>query len=1820
MALLPSYQHNSLPQLSGYTPTKPLYSSPKIIVYQAIQESQGRTVVIKLLRDEYLTLRQQQLLRNEYKITKNLLIPGIVHAASLELRENSYALVMEDYNSIALRDYVKQFSLSLVDTLKIAIQLSEILHNLYQCRIIHKNINPGNIIIHPQSKQVRLIDFGMASLLSYELQALNKPNSLEGTLSYLAPEQTGRMNRGIDYRTDFYSLGVTLYELATGRLPFLSMVPLELVHCHLAQIPKPLHHINESIPPIVSQIVHKLMAKNAEDRYQSSLGLKYDLENCLHQVQTTQKIEPFEIGQEDISNRFLISEKLYGRELEVQCLLNTFDRVTQGNSEIMLVSGCSGIGKTTVINEVHKPITRQKGYFIQGKFDQFHKDRPFSAFVQAFRGLIEQLIGESEAELTHWRTKILSALGDSGQVITDVIPELECIVGPQPPTIKLSGGAEQNRFNLLFGKFVRLFTKKEHPLVIFLDDLQWADSASLSLIQLLMDESEAGYLLLLGAYRDNEVYPAHPLIRLLDTLREDGKVIHTMMLSLLTKGDITDLITDTMMCPSAVSVSLSELIHRKTKGNPFFTIQFIKGLHRDNNIYFNSDMRCWQCDLSAVQQLSLTDNVVQFMVSRLQKLPQDTQTVLKLSACIGNNFDLETLAIICEEALESVNQKLWISLQEGFILSDSSSHAFYLEGNDTSDGEYGAIRYRFLHDRIQQAAYTLIPDNQKQSTHLQIGRLLLQGFSQRQKEEQLFSIVNQFNLGRNFISSPQETLAVAKLNLQAGQKAKASSAYEVAAQYYSMGIDCLSEKVWQTDYSLMFQLHYAGAEATYLCGNFEQAETLYALAIDHSQTALDKAMIYRVQMTQYQLQGRNKEAIAIQRQSLELLGWPVPKNDIDLDAALKCEIEAVVHFLNHNSIQSIIDLPIMQNENVAEMLRILQVLFYAAWLDGQSKLAYLALAKMTTISLQHGNSDMSPFGYVGFGLIANTLLGNAAMAYHFGATAVALCDQFDNADICGMTNFLFAADVHSWSRPLKEADVYYEEALRQGMQAGNWLTVSFTMMLSSSDRLTYGQNLEELYQTAQAHSDFLYRIKSLENRDALIVGVIQPIRHLLGLTTTVESFDDTSFNEASFCHKYDNSPYHLAWFYSVKIRHAYLFDQQDIYADLISKLSIIEDTIPSHAKVPSSVFYAALMHLSIFEVSNNKEVRKSHWQEVLLLEKKLKEWEQDCPENISHKCLLVQAEKLKLSGQYADAIDSYEQAIAQSRAQHCLYEEALANELAARFYLNWDKKKAAVGYLQDAYDGYKRWGAKAKLNHLEQRYPNLLKTNFYSVELLGKDQGEGYSTLSIKQGIESLLDIPTILNAAQAISQEIEFGKLLTTLMNLVIANAGAQVGHLLLYQNNQWTVVVEATPNQVNRIDISLEHYLGLPKRLVYSVIRTQEKAVFEFLSADEQFVADPYILTQKPKSVLCIPVKLQNKTIGVLYLENNLMVGAFTDERVEVLQFLASQAAISIENARLYQQAENYSQKLEKEVEQKTQDLHRKANDLQQTLQTLQQTQAHLIHAEKMSSLGQLVAGISHEINNPVGFIMGNVPHLQDYIKDLQDLFHSYQDEYSQPSPSLQSKINAIEPDDIFLDINSILDSIEVGSERINEIVQSLRNFSRLDQAAVKAVNLHSGIESTLLVLNNRLQALGEQPEIRITRQYTQLPKVVCYPNQLNQVFLNIINNAIDAIRENTCVDDTPEIRIRTEQALSGKVKIIISNTNSVIPEQLQKQIFEPFFTTKPVGQGKGLGLFVSYSIIRKHAGTLTVNSAESGTTDFEIILPQNNESLKCTQATFL
>jgi len=1774
--------------LPNYYLSENLYQGMRTLVYRGQRICDQKPVIIKVLRNPHPSFNELVQFRNQYIITRHLEHPAIVQPLTLERYGNSYALVMPDSGAYALSDYWPKLEPSMTNFLTIAIQLAEVLYYLAQQRIIHKDIKPANILIYPKTKQVQLIDFSISSLLPTEQQQLINPNILEGTLAYISPEQTGRMNRGIDYRTDFYSLGVTFFELLTGELPFTSIDPTELVYCHIAQTVQ--FPVNIQIPEVLQKIVIKLMSKNAEDRYQSALGLKHDLEKCQQQLETTGKITSFDLGERDRSDRFCIPEKLYGRQREVQSLLNAFERVANGQTEMMLVAGFSGIGKTAVVNEVHKPIVRQKGYFIKGKYDQFNRNIPFSALVSAFRDLIIQLLGESDTNLANWKEKILAVVRENGQVLIDVIPELESIIGQQPPAPELSGSAVQNRFNLLFSNFVAMFTTAEHPLVIFLDDLQWADSASLKLLKLFINESKTGYLLVLGAYRDNEVFPTHPLILTLDEIQKQDANINTITLTPLDKKYITKLVADTLLCTTEIATPLSQLVAQKTAGNPFFTTQFLKGLHQENLIEFNSEQGYWQCELTQIQQLALTDDVVEFMVERLRKLPDAAQNVLKLAACLGNRFDLAILTVVCEQPQEEVARDLWGALPEGFVIPETQTYKFF-QGEPEQDIESISVNYRFLHDRVQQAAYSLISENQKPATHYRIGQLMLRKLDQREQDERLFDIVNHLNLGKFLLDGKREQEKLAQLNLAAGEKATSATAYQAAIEYLETGINLLGKDGWVNQYNLSLNLHRHLAEAQLSHANYEELEMTIAIALQRVTSAIHLADFYSIQVIKFTLQSKFEAAIEAGLIGLKALGIDIAANN--LTKQVESELASINQSLTERSISSILDLPTTVEPSIQATIKLLIALDPGTYISSKIELYSIISLRAACLSIKHGNIPESIKAYVNYGLIL-VWQGQCQRGYELGDIAMQLCDKLNSKSQRCQAGFIIGAFIQPWARPIKgAANVNYESFLA-GMESGEIQFAAYNLLANIMNRLFQGENLAAVALDIEKYKLMGDKIQNESVQVGLVAAKIFVTK--LSLNPEVEKEDDVMIEvEKNIAYvEASQVSFSVCIYYILRMQLSCLTGNFDIGLDYLTKAGQIINYVTGYTTSSGYYYYGSLILLNLY--SDMSEQQQSHaWQQVESNQQQLKIWLDNCSENFLHKYLLVEAERCRCLGQKLEAIELYDRAIAEAQNNEYIQEEALASELAAKFYLDWGKENFAVGYMQSAYNCYAQWGSSTKTDQLEQTYPQLLSPTLQtSPQPLSSDTD--FQTYSQSLGTISrttfVLDLASTIKASQAISEEIELNVLVSKLMQVIIENAGANKGVLLLNNSDNWEIITQCDRKTSYLCTIFLEPSEDLPYTIINTIKRTQQILIINNFEQENNFTTDPYFLQKQPKSLLCMAILNQGKLIGILYLENNLSTEAFTPERIEVLNLLTSQAAISIENARLYQ-------KLETQVEQRTQ-------HLQQALEKLQQTQTQLIQTEKMSSLGQMVAGIAHEINNPINFISGNITHARNYVQDLLELLNLYQESLSSPCPAIQEKLQEIELEFLCEDLEKIFDSMATGSDRIRNIILGLRNFSRLDESEIKQVDIHEGLENTLMILQHRLRGNSSFPEIVIVKNYGKLPLVNCYPSQINQVFLQILTNAIDALTIFE-VKDKPQITIATEMQNQDDIRISIADNGPGMSEAVQKRIFDPFFTTKPVGQGTGLGLSISYQIItEQHGGQLQCVSQLGKGTEFIIDVP--------------
>ncbi|HEY9626963.1 MAG TPA: AAA family ATPase [Coleofasciculaceae cyanobacterium] len=1586
-----------------------IYSSANSVVYRGIRTSDHAPTILKALKEDYPTASELIRYKQEYEITRSLDLEGVIQVYDQITYERSLVMLLEDFGGESLEKLQQQtpewyFPMPLAKFLYLAIQLTKILGSIHAANIIHKDINPSNIVLNPATGIIKIIDFGIATRFSHTTPDFKNPNVLEGTLAYISPEQTGRMNRMLDYRTDFYSLGATFYELLTGQVPFLADDVLTLVHCHVAKQPMPPHEMNPEVPVIISNIILKLMAKNAEERYQSAIGIQSDLEACLTQLENTHYIAAFQLGTQDVCHRFQTSQKLYGREAERASLLATFERMASENlnltpslqRELILVSGYSGIGKSALVQEVYKPITQREGHFIAGKFNQFGRNSPYSAIAYAFRCLILQLLGEPEAVLHQWREKILLAVGVNGQVVIDVIPEVEWVIGVQPSVPEVGSTEAQNRFNLVFQKFICVFCAPEHPLVIFLDDLQWVDSATLKLIETIVTDVELHSLLLIGAYRDNEVDIAHPLILLLRELQNKSVIINHVNLAPLQLEDTCQLIAETLRTDVSLVAELANLVQEKTLGNPFFVDQFLKTLYTENLIWFDMEHRSWSWDFAQIAAQNFTDNVVQWMIAKLKRLPKSTQQILQLAACIGANFSLITLTILCDKSAAELSSDLTTAVQAGVILPISEL-----------DEQLLIQDYKFLHDQVQQAAYALVDENQKQAVHLQIGRGLWQETTSETLEDQVFTIADHLNQGIDAVTEQAERDAIAQLNLQAGQKAKAAIAYSAAKTYLTTGRVWLAASSWQTNYELTLALYSETAEIVYLCGEFEHVEHFAAIVLQEAKTILDTVKVYEVKIQVSIAQGQPLIAVNTALQFLQQLGIHFPGQPNQSDIQL--ELDTITSRLSETSILNLIHLPEMTEPDKLAAMRVLSGITSVAYIAAPDLMPLFA-SKQVNLSIQYGNAFASPVAYATFGLILCGMVKDIESGYQFGQLALRFLSHPDTHSLKAKILMIVYGFIIHWKEHNREILKPLLEGYQSGLETGDLEHAAYCAYAYCAQSYRTAKQLVEVERDAATYSEAIRQIKQ-KTVLTWIQVIQQTVLNLMKSSVNPTRLIGEVYNEENRLPQQAaaNDGSGIFYVYFNKLFLCYLFSE---YAQAVENSAMAERYLIHITATPFEplyYFYSSLARLATYPGSS-AQTQEEILKKVAVSQEQMKQWADYAPMNHLHKYYLVQAEIARVVGQLLEAEEFYEQAIQGSKDNSYLQEEALAYELAAKFYLNLGREKFAQTYMKEAHYCYDRWGAKAKVKDLENRYPQLL--HFSQIRRSNLTTIVGTTSRPV-----TAIDLAAVMKAAQALSEVIHLDQLIATLMQVVLENAGAERGSLILLEGRQQVVVAQShSSGQCNLEKTAVVDYENIPISIIHSVERTQEVLVLDDAVNEPSFGADPYIQTHQPRSLLCLPILKQSQLIGILYLENNLSAGIFTSDRLEVLKLLIAQAAISLENARLYERLEDYAETLELNVEQRTQALQQTQVELVQALkqerslkQRIEEIAAieerNRIAREIHDSLGHYLTALNVQLQAAASLLLTDPTQAQSFLAQAQWLGATAMQEVRQSVKTLRS-----------------------------------------------------------------------------------------------------------------------------------------------------------------------------------------------------------------------
>ncbi|HEY0737821.1 MAG TPA: AAA family ATPase, partial [Herpetosiphonaceae bacterium] len=1662
----------------------------------------------------------------------------------------------------------------------IAIQLADILGAVHQKGIIHKDIKPQNIIYNPKTSQVKLTDFAISTLLSQESQQPTNTRNLEGSLPYMSPEQTGRMNRAVDYRSDCYSLGVTFYELLTGDLPFQASDPIELVHAHIARMPVPPHEVKPAIPRAISDIVMKLLAKTAEDRYQNAYGLKTDLQHCLDQWSTTGRIDPFPLGVHDTSGLFHIPQKLYGRETEIQTLLSAFEMVSTGVTEIVLVAGQSGTGKSVLVHEIQKPVAQQRGYFLTGKFDQHKRNVPYSGFIQAFQELIRHILSESAERINDWNTQLIAALGNNGQVIVDVIPDVELIIGPQPPVPQLGLTEAENRFNLVMQHFIGVFANDEHPLVLFLDDLQWADLASLKLLQMLVADAQTQNLLIVGSYRDNEINPSHPLVVALDDLHKSPAAVKSIRLQALQRDDVHALVSETLHSEPEQTEPLADLVFDKTAGNAFFVNQFLRSLHDDGLIVFDGAASQWTWDLDQINERSMTDNVLTFMAEKIQKYEPATQRILIQAACIGHQFEMELLSIVSGEPPSTVAAQLWPALREGLIIPieieytaaqtdeidpTTSTHS------TTSTNSYINVAYRFLHDRVWQAAYSLMNEEEKKHTHVTVGRLLLENTPLDRQEERVFDIVNHLNVGIEFITEEPERIKLAEMNLLAGRKAKASTAYPAAREYLNIGKQCLPENAWEQHYELALDFYKQASECEYLTGNFETAEQYFAIILDRARSSLEKVDVYITNMLLYINLGNFAQAVALGRDGLQMLfGLDIPEDETVLQEAVSKAMAELQEQIGGRAIEALIDLPpLTKAERLAEM-KYLSTLVPAAYNTSPSLMALLVL-RMMMISVTEGAAPESSFAFSSYGILCALVFQQYQAAYSYGKLAIQLNERFKAVELQGKVYHVAGFFLNHWSGHIRATLDYEKQAYLYSLEVGDFVYAGLACWGRTKYRMLAGEELNDHFAELEHYTAFARQSKNL-GLLAMANLTQHMIRALRGETVARDSLNTDTFDEQQFLADVEaqglvliSNVYYL---YKMMLLNVYGDYQQA--REMMDKCEATLYTNQGSYIIPEANFWSALTISGLYATASAEDqaAYKTTLEEYV---EKFRVWGEYSPANHQCKYLLLKAEMARIEGDDLAAMELYDQAINTSREHGFNHYEGVANERAAKFFLSRSKEKLARVYLTDARHAFVVWGASAKVQQLEEMYQALFPTvplssrNHDTTTVKGSTTSHRYTTTTEQNG---WLDVVTVIKAAQAISETIVFETLLHTLMHIMLENAGAQNGVLMIERDATLIVAAESRMEQETHTsvpNIPLSAARNLAASVVYYVSRTKEPVVLHDATHEGRFTRDSYIMRKQPKSILCMPLVNQGKLVGILYLENNLTTGAFTPERLEVLRILSSQAAVSLENALLYEQLEAYNRTLEDKVAQRTAELQHMNQELVAARNAAEEASKHK---------SRFLNTISHELRTPLNAII-----------TMTDLLGA-------------ERNGTLTEQQLFL-----RERVLSNSRHLLDLINDMLDLAKIEAGKMELSKEPVQIEEIIQQTMETAAGLTKEKPIELRAQISpNLPTVEIDRLRIKQVLLNLLSNAAKF---------TDEGYILVEAALEGPTVVIrVKDTGIGIDQDHLPMIFEEFRQvdtgTSRRAQGTGLGLPICRRLVEMHGGQLWAASTQGQGSTFSFSLP--------------
>jgi PAS domain S-box-containing protein len=1727
--------------------------------------------------------------------------------------------------------------------LRLAVSLTTALGRLHGSGLIHKDIKPANVLVDAASGKAWLTGFGVASGVPRERQSPAHPEIIAGTLAYMAPEQTGRMNRSVDARSDLYAFGVTLYQMVTGVLPFAATDAMELVHSHIARQAVAPAKRTPGVPAAISAIIMKLLAKSPDDRYQTAAGVEADLRRCLTAHQLGVNIEPFLLAAHDIPDVLRISETLYGREASIQALLTTFERVaTEGTTELVLVSGYSGIGKSSVVSELQRSPRLSNAIFAAGKGDQSKRDIPYATLTQALQGLVQMILCSNEAELARWRASIVHAVGPSGQLITGLIPELELVIGKQPPVPDLPPQDSRNRFQMVFRAFLHVFAHSEHPLVLFLDDLQWIDAATLALVEDLVGRRETRHLLLIGAYRDNEVDSSHPLTLALDALHRNATRVNEIVLSALTLDEVCRLIARTVHSDEQHVRPLARLVVEKTGGNPFFTIQLLTDLATEALLSFDAGKAAWHWDLALIGAKGYTDNIAQLMVGKLERLPASAQEALKELACLGSTAEFATLAIARGSSEEEIHSTFRAAAQAGLILRSEGA-------------------YRFAHDRVQEAAYALIPQVSRPPMHLRIGRRLHTARNKSHTTEHVFGVVTQLNHAVDLVAGVDERKELLRLNVRAGKKAKAAIAYNAARDYFAQASALVAADAWERFYSETLDLYLGLAECEYLVGAFDSAGQLFELMLSKARSDLDRARIYSLRIKVYQASSRYDGSVVLALEALQLFGVTFPESDDEIEAATASEFAAISVNLGGRRVGDLIHAPVADN---AEIRTIIDLLVDAApgVYNGRPNLFPLVTMKAVNLALRYGNTDQTSYAYAVHAMTLVSVYGDSVQALQFSEMALLLNDKFNNARLRGALLHLHGNHINFWRRHFATGAPILQQGFQACLEVGDFVYAGHIAFLTVWQAIERGDPLQEVHKLAvrnaefarQTHIDAVYETIALEQ---------QFIASLQGRTSAPLKFDAGGFNERTSLDTIERSSFGcgIVFLQIMKQMLAFLHGR---FADALDFARAAEPMLGAARATPIEAthhFYHALTLTALYSgAPANEQAELARLLEGKL--KRLRHWADDCPQNYRNRYALVLAEIARIEGRFTEAMDLYEESIRSARDNGFIQQEALAFELAAQFYSSRGFAAFAQTYLRKARDCYLRWGAQGKVRDLDKAYPEL------------RDEVTAALTpMGIANTVEHL-DLATVIKVSEAISGEIVLEKLIDTLVRTAIEHAGAERGLLILPRGDEQWIEAEVT-SQSNNVTVDLRQTrvtgADLPEPMLRYVLRTHEIVLLHDAERQGAFADDAYVRDHHARSVLCLPLLKQSRLLGILYLENSLAARVFTPARLAVLKLLASEAAISMENTRLYADLQERESRVRRLVDSNIIGIfiwnvdgriieaneaflhiigHAHDDLTSGRMRWKELTPVDWLESDELGLSDLHRSGIAQPYEKEffrkdgtrVSVLMGAAVYDKTqnegvaFVVDLSDRKHAEEAARASERRYHESQLELAHANRIAAiaqlaastahEINQPLSGIITNAStclrmldarppnlagaretarrtirdgnRASDVIARLRALFSKKPLTLEPLDLNEAAREVIALSASEL----ERNQVVVQSELAaDLPSVTGDRVQLQQVILNLLRNASEAMDG---IDDrSRHVLIKTARGEHDHVRLSVHDVGVGLEQHGVDELFEPFYTTK--SDGMGIGLSVSRSIIESHHGRLwaTPNDGPGITLSFSI-----------------